>query len=112
MSVLITMVAAFATIIAITRWQTHSAHALGKVSAVVSVTAAFAEAWSKSQVIAKRLNESPTLMVLPQVSTPSVAEPSVEVARREPNELDEFFDENPSFRTGGLRGYSAYTRRP
>ena len=37
MSVIITMVAAFAAVVAITRWQGQSANALGKVSAVVSV---------------------------------------------------------------------------
>ena len=88
MSVIITMVAAFATVIAITRWQGQSATALGKVSAVVSVTAAFAEAWSKTQVIAQKWTDNPTLVALPRVNA-SQPEPTTSLMPREPFREDD-----------------------
>jgi len=109
MAVLITMVAAFATIVAIGKWQGQSATALGKVSAVVNVATVVAEAWSKTHAIAKRMADNPTLVALPQVSSPA---PSTSLVRREPDPEDDFLSENPSFLTGGLRGYNAYARRP
>ena len=109
MSVIVTVIAAFAAVVAVSRWHMQSATALGKVSAVVSVTAAFAEAWQKTQVISKRLSDNPTLVALPQVSS---AAPSTSLVRRELDPEDDFLSENPSFLTGGLRGYNAYARRP
>ena len=106
MSAIVTVIAAFTAVVVISKWQGQSAHALGKVSAIVSVTAAFAEAWSKTSEISKRLASNPTLVSLPTVRT-STAPVSTSLVRREPPE-DDFLDEHPSFRTGGIRGYSAY----
>jgi hypothetical protein len=106
MSVIITMVAAFLAVITIGRWQGKSATALGKVSAVLSVTAAFADAWKKTNEISRRWASDPTIVLLPSVASAPV---SSSVMRREPEEHD-FYSENPSFRTGGIRGYSAYDR--
>ena len=108
MSVIITMVAAFAAVVAIGKWQGQSATALGKVSAVVSATAAFAEAWNKTQAISKRLRDTPTLVLLPQTSTPTTPPSTALVSRREQQEKDDFYSEHPSFLTGGIRGYDAY----
>jgi hypothetical protein len=110
MSVIITVIAAFAAVVAISKWQGQSAYALGKVSAVISVTSAFAEAWSKTQDISKRLASDPTRVALPSVRTEA---PSTAVVRREPEPAeDSFYSENPSFRTGGIRGYNAYAPLP
>jgi hypothetical protein len=105
MSVIITVIAAFAAVVAIGRWQGQSATALGRVSAVLSVTAAFAEAWKKTNEISRRWASDPTIVSLPSVVAAPVHSSSL--ARREPEEND-FYSENPSFRTGGIRGYSAY----
>lgn len=112
MSVVISVVAAFAAIVAISRWQNYSAHALGKVSAVVSATAVIAEAWSKTHVIAKKLRDNPTAVSLPLARSAEPAPASSALVPREPHPEDDFLNENPSFRTGGLRGYSAYAHRP
>lgn len=109
MSVIITVIAALAAVFSITRWHTKSAFALGKVSAVVSATAVLADTWSKMQTISKRLQDNPTQVMLPNVTT---ASPSREVVRRDPDEDNDFYREHPSFGlTGGIRGYDAY-RRP
>jgi hypothetical protein len=108
MPVLLAVVAAFAAIVAISRWQQHSAQALGKVSAVVSATAAFAEAWSKTHVIASKLASNPTLVQMPVIA--QAPAPSTALARREPDIDDDVFI--PPYRTGGLRGFSAYSPPP
>jgi len=104
--VIVMMVAAFASVIAITRWQQHSAHALGKVTAVISATAAFAEAWSKTQKISERLADDPTRVSLPAAEAPEPRESALVPRNPYPEDDDVFV---PPHRTGGLRGFSAYS---
>ena len=107
MASVLSVIAAIATLALMSRFSTDSATALGKVSAMVSVTATITEAWSKAQSIARQLRIDPTTVPLPTATTAGKS-----LMRREIEPEDDFLSENPSFRTGGLRGYSAYARQP
>lgn len=112
MSILLTVVAAVAAVTLVTHYNNQSATALGKVGAMIGATTVIADAWSKVAGISRRLSENPTALNLPSVSVGSTSREVAVPPRR--SELDEFFDEHPSmaldkpFRTGGIRGYSAY----
>jgi len=75
---------------------------------MISVAATIADAWSKTQVIGRQFAADPAGFTHKVSTTPSQERPA---PRREPDDddLNDLFSDRPAFRTGGLRGYSAYT---
>lgn len=106
MSVILAVLSAFVVVSLMSKYQTHSSTALGKVSAVLSVTTTLAEAWQKSHKIVGNLARDPLAVQLP--ASPSSSSTGGALVRRTTERDDPFYDENPSFLTGGIRGYSAY----